>query len=72
VQLAFNEVMLFLLLGQSGAVYLACDDEPMTRKDICAAAIASIFYNITMPTFSASSGAKGKLCSSSFTRFYLL
>ena len=37
----------------AGTAYLACDDEPVTREEICAAALASgAFPGKTMPTVS--------------------
>lgn len=37
-------------IGVAGTVYLACDDEPVTREEICAAALASgLFPGLSMP-----------------------
>lgn len=37
-------------LGVAGTAYLACDDEPSTREEICAAALASgRFPGLKMP-----------------------
>ena len=36
--------------GVAGTAYLACDDEPVTREEICAAALASgRFPGLKMP-----------------------
>ena len=36
--------------GVAGTAYLACDDEPITREEICASAIASgQFPGLVMP-----------------------
>jgi nucleoside-diphosphate-sugar epimerase len=52
-----------LLNGKSGTVYLACDDDPITRKEICEASLESgLFPTSTMPTFELESGPIGKIC----------
>jgi hypothetical protein len=39
--------------GVAGTAYLACDDEPVTREEICAAALASgRFPGLKMPKVS--------------------
>ena len=52
-----------ILNGKNGATYLACDDDPITRKEICDAALESgLFPSATMPTFESVTGARGKVC----------
>jgi hypothetical protein len=41
------------LTGVAGTAYLACDDEPVSRQEICEAALASgLFPGVAMPTVS--------------------
>lgn len=50
-------------------VYLACDDKPVTRKEICESALASgIFPEHRMPTFKSEFGPRGKVCNGALTR----
>lgn len=52
-----------ILNGKSGATYLACDDDPITRKEICEAALESgLFPSAAMPTFESEIGPRGKVC----------
>ncbi len=55
--------------GKLSTVYLAVDDVPMTRKEICEAALDSgLFNNRKMPIFSTDIGPKTKVCDGSWTR----
>ena len=55
--------------GKLSTVYLAVDDVPMTRKEICEAALDSgLFNNRKMPLFSSDIGPKTKICDGSWTR----
>ena len=39
--------------GEANTAYLACDDEPVTREEICAASLASkLFPSYSMPKVS--------------------
>jgi nucleoside-diphosphate-sugar epimerase len=52
-----------LLRGAAGATYLAADDRPMTREQICRAACrAPSFRGRTAPRFAGASGPAGKAC----------
>ena len=56
-----------ILNGKSGTVYLACDDDPITRKEICEASLDSgLFPTATMPTFELESGPIGKVCDGNY------
>ena len=58
-----------LLRGVESTVYLAADDEVVTREEICAAAVASgHFAGAKMPTFTSTNGPVGKICESKWTR----
>jgi len=58
-----------LLSGDPGGIYLACDDDPISRKDICEAALASgLFPGANLPTFTSEIGPVGKICDSTITR----
>ena len=58
-----------LLRGVESTVYLAADDEVVTREEICAAAVASgRFSGAKMPTFTSTTGPVGKICESKWTR----
>lgn len=53
-------------------IFLATDDAPVSRIDICRAAMASNqFPGIEMPTFSSPSGPPGKIADDSWTRTQL-
>lgn len=55
------------LSGQN--VFLACDDAPITRIEVCRSALASkLFPDSALPSFSSKEGPPGKLCDSSWTR----
>jgi len=57
------------LVLQDQNVFLASDDAPITRIDICHAALASKrFPEGRLPTFASKEGPPGKLCDSSWTR----
>ena len=57
-----------LISGKPGSTYLASDDEPVTRENLCKAAIASgTIKDAVMPTFASSTGAPGKIIDSSKT-----
>jgi hypothetical protein len=62
-----------LLRGATGdageRVYLACDDEPLSRSEICNAALASTMYaNAKGPVFKGTGGGMGKVYDTSTTR----
>lgn len=58
-----------LLRGAAGTAYLAADDEPLTRQEICASALASgRFPGAGMPVFASTAGPLGKICDSRRTR----
>ena len=58
-----------LLRGVASTVYLAADDEVVTREEICAAAVASgHFSGAKMPQFTSTTGPVGKTCESKWTR----
>lgn len=58
-----------MLLEGDGEVYVAVDDEPITREEICRSALASgLFPAAKMPTFSSDVGPVGKIVDSSATR----
>jgi len=59
-----------LLNGKCNTIYLASDDVPVTREEVCAAALASKQYgpDVRMPTFSSPTGPAGKKCDSTWTR----
>ena len=58
-----------LINGKPGSTYLASDDEPVTRENLCKAAIASgTIKDAVMPTFASSAGAPGKIIDSSKTK----
>lgn len=66
---ASNVALAALLRGSPGSIYLACDDDPISRRDICEAALASgLFPGTTLPTFTSEIGPIGKICDSSVTR----
>ena len=45
-----NDKFFIMIPGVAGTAYLACDDEPVTREEICAAALASgRFPDLKMP-----------------------
>ena len=55
--------------GADERVYLACDDEPITRADICSAGRASSIYaDANSPIFKGSGGPMGKVYDTSATR----
>lgn len=57
------------LIGVAGTAYLACDDEAVTREEICAASLASgLFPGSVMPAFASISGPQGKITNSQRTR----
>jgi nucleoside-diphosphate-sugar epimerase len=53
-----------------GEVYLAVDDEPVSKKEICLSALASALFppDTPMPRFASELGPMGKICDGSFTR----
>jgi hypothetical protein len=56
-------------IGVAGTAYLACDDEAVTREEICAASLASgLFPGSVMPAFASVSGPQGKITNSQRTR----
>ena len=58
-----------LVSGKPGMIYLASDDEPVTRENLCKAAVASgSIQNAEMPTFASQTGAPGKIIDSSLTK----
>lgn len=58
-----------LLRGAAGTAYLAADDEPLTRQEICASALASgRFPGAGMPVFASTAGPVGKTCDCRHTR----
>jgi len=55
--------------GLTGKIYLASDDEPVTREDICKAALESgLFPDSKMPVFKQETGPRGKTCDCSKTK----
>ena len=55
--------------GVSGAIYLAHDDDPMTRQELCEAGLASgLFPGRSSPHFAQATAPQGKLCDGSWTR----
>lgn len=60
---AADSTIAAFLRGKNGATYLVCDDDPITRKEICEATLESgLFPSATMPTFESVSGPRGKVC----------
>ena len=58
-----------LLHGKSGGLYLAADDEPLTRQQICVEACqAPSFAGRKVPNFTGTDGGVGKVVDSSGTR----
>lgn len=58
-----------LINGKPSTIYLASDDEPVTRENLCKAAVASgTIPNAVMPTFSSPTGPPGKIIDSSLTK----
>ena len=58
-----------LLRGSAGSVYLAADDKPLTREQICVEACrAPRFAGRTVPAFTGSGGGVGKVIDSSGSR----
>jgi nucleoside-diphosphate-sugar epimerase len=59
--------------GRSGAIYLGCDDQPITRWELVRAAVRSRRYRtLTDPTqicsFTGTEGPLGRRCDNSWTR----
>jgi nucleoside-diphosphate-sugar epimerase len=51
------------------SIFLACDDRPVTRSEICMAALESgLFPTAKMPSFTEAEGPKSKTVDSSLTR----
>eukprot|EP00967_Tisochrysis_lutea_P074581 scaffold100292_cov29-Tisochrysis_lutea.AAC.1 len=72
---AASAVVATLLRGEMGMIYVAADDAPLTREQICRAALeAKPFVGKSMPTFAAYDGADkggagtGKVVDCSSTR----
>ena len=66
---AANSAVAALLRGSAGSVYLAADDAPLTREQICVEACrAPRFAGRMVPTFTGSDGGVGKIIDSSSTR----
>lgn len=66
---AANAAVAALLRGEPGAVYLAADDAPLTRAQICEEACrAPRFADRKVPAFTGISGGIGKVVDSSKTR----
>jgi nucleoside-diphosphate-sugar epimerase len=66
---AANAAVAALLRGAPGAVYLAADDRPLSREQICREACrAPRFRERTVPSFTGTDSAIGKVCDSSATR----
>lgn len=62
-----------LLRGQPGAIYLGCDDHPMTRQELVQAVVRSQRYrtaNGPPPAcrFTGTEGPRGRRCDSTWTR----
>lgn len=56
-------------LDGDGEVYIAVDDEPVSREEICRSALASgLFPSAAMPQFASAVGPEGKIVDSSITR----
>lgn len=55
-----------------GEVYLASDDFPLTRRELCQAALNSgLFPTSTMPVFTSETSLQSKICDDSYTRTVL-
>eukprot|EP01038_Epipyxis_sp_PR26KG_P011506 gene11506-15412_t len=55
--------------GTNRKVFLACDDEPVSRREICESTLVSKLYpTATMPKFQSENGPQTKICDSSITR----
>jgi nucleoside-diphosphate-sugar epimerase len=66
---AASAVICAILAGKGEITYLVSDDEPVTREDICKAALESgLFPGAKMPTFKAETGPRGKTCDCSKTK----
>lgn len=66
---AANSAVAALLRGSAGNVYLAADDKPLTREQICIEARrAPRFAGRQVPKFTGSDGGIGKIVDSSSTR----
>jgi len=66
---AASSAVAALLRGTPGAVYMAADDKPLTRQQICVEACrAPRFAGQEMPKFTGSDGGIGKVIDSSSTR----
>ena len=66
---AASSAVAALLRGSPGSVYLAADDKPLTREQICVEACrAPRFAGRKVPTFTGSDGGVGKVIDSSSTR----
>jgi hypothetical protein len=66
---AARAALAVIAASQHGKVFLASDDVPVTRKEICEAALVSgCFPGATMPDFTDEVGAKGKTTDCSWTR----
>jgi len=52
-----------------GGIYLASDDNPLTRRELCQAALDSgLFPTLSMPVFTSETGVQAKICDDSYTR----
>ena len=66
---AANSAVAALLRGSPGSVYVAADDQPLTREQICVEACrAPRFAGRNPPKFTGSEGGIGKVVDSSHTR----
>ena len=66
---AANAAVAALLRGSAGSVYLAADNQPLTREQICIEACrAPRFAGRNVPKFTGSGDGIGKVVDSSGTR----
>lgn len=57
------------LVLENQNIFLAADDTPISRIDVCRAAVASKqFGELPLPTFATATGPPGKVCDDSWTR----
>ncbi len=56
-------------VGSDDKVFLGVDDEPVSKKEICASALASGSYpDCPVPQFAIQHGPRGKTCDNTWTR----
>lgn len=65
-------IKLTIIIGLRSKILIGVDEEPITRQEICASALASkLFPDAPMPQFTSPTGLVGKRCDGSYTKTLL-